>query len=354
MESKRSGIKLLFAMISLLGAGVALSSCGKQPAEEKNPTSEVVEIEPTPSGEVTPGTSTEPTETEPGEQGKTEGETEGKEEQVVDDTADRVNFEIKIEGELKDKINDRLEEEAVKNVDAKYFTLNDSQSYGKTLETTGFVTLANDEIKPVTLGLPLTDAQYQSFTEVGITAGNESAELYQNYSKEQLSEVCSVVEDKNVTYSYAVLDGAVWDLDQLTAAKLENMLEQKYTQEIYNYFADKYNDPSLDRVDLKYAVTSHTSQDGNMLKYYGNTISKKGTVLPLIITLKIDESNYQNLSEVLVGTYDKTKEMAENHSKEELFSVYQVSIAESTQTKYYTVNGGTFVVNYENNNDMNL
>ena len=37
MKSKRSGIKLLFAMISLLGAGVALSSCGKQPAEEKNP-----------------------------------------------------------------------------------------------------------------------------------------------------------------------------------------------------------------------------------------------------------------------------------------------------------------------------
>lgn len=341
MKSK-SGVKLLFAMISMMGGAFALSSCGEQPVDNKDP---IVQVESsTPTNTQTSTQTSETTDTTTNT--STTNET-------TDDTVDKVNFEIKIESLLADKINDRFKEKTVSNVDAKYFTVSDGTSYGKTLETHGYVTLTEtDQTLPVTLGLPVTAEQYQNFVNLGFESYNTIGDLQQNYSKEQLSYACNVIDNKNVTYNFAVLDGNVWDLDQLTATKIETFLEEKYTNQIYDYFYARSGNTSLDHIDLKYVKVENNDLYGNVLKLYGHTIAKQGTVLPLIVTLSINESNYQTLKNVITNNYDENKELAQNYSKEQLFNVYEVDNANSTNTLYYNIDGTAYIVT--NSSEMNL
>jgi len=341
MKSK-SGVKLLFAMISMMGGAFALSSCGEQPVDNKDP---IVQVESsTPTNTQTSTQTSETTDTTTNT--STTNET-------TDDTVDKVNFEIKIESLLADKINDRFKEKTVSNVDAKYFTVSDGTSYGKTLETHGYVTLTEtDQTLPVTLGLPVTAEQYQNFVNLGFESYNTIGDLQQNYSKEQLSYACNVIDNKNVTYNFAVLDGNVWDLDQLTATKIETLLEEKYTSQVVKYFKQEMDYDYTAKLDFNYLKVENSDLYGNVLRIYGNTVSQKGTKLPLIVTLSVSENNYNTLKNVITNSYDENKELAQNYSKEQLYQIYQVDNNSSTKAIQFKINGVNYNIEYESENTL--
>lgn len=347
MKSK-SGVKLLFAMISMMGGAFALSSCGEQPVDNKDP---IVQVESsTPTNTQTDTQTTQTTNSNDSTDVITDTSTTT---ETPDDTADKVNFEIKIESLLADKINNRFKEKTVSNVDAKYFTIANNETYGKTLETHGYVTLTEtDQTLPVTLGLPVTAEQYQSFINLGFESYNTTGDLYQNYSKEQLSYACNVIDNKNVTYNFAVLDGNVWDLDQLTATKIETLLEEKYTAQVVEYFKQEMDYDYTAKLDFKYLKVENSDLYGNVLRIYGNTVSQKGTKLPLIVTLSVSENNFNTLKNVITNNYDENKELAQNYSKEQLYQIYQVDNNSSTKAIQFKINGVNYNIEYESENTL--
>ena len=336
MKAKR-GIKLLFAMLAVVGGAVALSACGSW-AKEAGPS--VVEPD-TPDTSETPDTTDTPdTPDNPDEE----------------DRIARVNVQIKLESYLQDKLNDRFEENVVSNVEAHNFTLKDSVETGKTLETSGYVTLADDEeAKPVTLGLPVSLEQYTNLYDLGFNAECDATkQLSENYTLEQLNFADTIISNENLTYNYATLNGNVWDLDAATPTKIEKKLEAYFEQKIQQYFLENYNNKYFDRVDLK-NVTIET----NLYNTYQNCIAIHGnlnytansTSMPLVVIVTPSSTNFNRVSNALsTFTDDENKNMAENYNLDFMNLLDEVVNDNTSKVNGYSINNRT----YAYTEDMNL
>ena len=334
MKAKR-GIKLLFAMLAVVGGAVALSACGSW-AKEAGPS--VVEPD-TPDTSETPDTTDTPdTPDNPDEE----------------DRIARVNVQIKLESYLQDKLNDRFEENVVSNVEAHNFTLKDSVETGKTLETSGYVTLADgEEAKPVTFGLPVSLEQYTNLYDLGFNAECDATkQLSENYTLEQLNFADTIISNENLTYNYATLNGNVWDLDAATPTKIEKKLEAYFEQKIQNWFLENTNDKYFENVDLKYFTTKHDFNYGDVVRIHGNlkAIINNNTY-PLIITLRTSQTNYTTAKSIADNlTIDENKDMAKNYDIDIMNFVNSVVEDENTTIKLYSING----TSYNADNNMNL
>ena len=335
---KKAGIKTMFAMFTLMGGAFTLASCAG--GLEKEPSTPTY-VESSKSTETTDPIDTTDTtaSTDTTDSSDEEKEKEGEKQ------TERINFEIKIEDLLENKINVRLEETAVSDVDAKYFTVTDHYKYGKTLETYGNVTMASTkETQSIVLGLPLTDVQFTNFQNLKFGYESVNYDLYQNCTNDQLSAVANFVENRDLTYNYAIKDGYTWDLDVLTPTKMESLIEEKCLKKANEYFCIVNGEDYFSSVDFRILTFFDNSPmygDCIVLKGYATPI--RGKIRTFSFTFKLSDENYNYLKKNVSVIEDQENDMAKNYTKTEMTSIYNVLEDSSTQAKSFNF----YVTSYE-------
>ncbi len=341
MEFK-TGIKVFLSMLLVSGT-LTLASCGDTSKDGKNLSSEVVLVNPTSNIGTSSRTNTTTASSTSKNDGKSSITTSISGGEVIDDTIEKIGFETKIEKSYQDKINERLEENIVSDVDAKYFTIKDDATHGKSLEATGYVTFVDgDEVKPTTLAMPLTDNQYETLSALNDVDYIETNDLQQNYSKEQLSSVHDVVSAEDVTFSYAILDGKAWNLDALSPNKMEKALEQKYENLVSAYFLDVDGRDPIKSIDLKYVETIDNGYYGDTVRFVGTTTLQNDKVKSFEIKICPSSQNYQFVKDTIKSTASINKEMAENYTAEEMYCLYTVANDATTIQKIFAIAGAGY------------
>ena len=176
----KKGTKLLRAMLSLFGAGAVLTACSFDANQSNVPTTSINKDVKSDTTEVS-----ETEETSSTTQSQTEASESSTSEEIID-PAQLLHYEEEIETKLKNKLNDRIGMEYVTNVDAKYFTLKDVDST-KVLEANGSISIVGkQEESEVSLGLPITVAQYQTLSNEDFMSHSASSDLAENYNLQNL------------------------------------------------------------------------------------------------------------------------------------------------------------------------
>lgn len=359
----KRGVKLLFAALSVFGAGF-VTACNTMNNNNQPPVVENVPTENTSTSTNTntdtktdTGTKTETntnTETENNNGENTESTTEtsgNNEQQKVDyqDLIDKINLEAQIQSYLDEKLNDRFGENLVEEVDAKYFVVSDTYLYGKMLSVYGDVKMySNADYEPVVLNMELSDIDFDILDDANLNNyQSQTAELHENYTIDQLECANYVISNDALTYSSAYKNNEVWDLDVMTASKLEELIENKYTTEISNYFVETFNNHSFSKADIKYINLFKVSQTYE-LELCGEGKLVNNNTKRLKVYVNISENSYNNLKNILDTNYDANNELAHNYSKEQLNYVYQVLNNDSSRTLGFELNYIPYTINTNN------
>ena len=366
---KKGGIKLFFAMLFLAGAGFTLGACtGNENVNEGPQTVETTSHNEDTATTTSTTTSTEDTtsHTEDTTTTSTDNSTTSTEDPTDDPTEpsedetekeiERIGYEVKIENLLAYKLDERFEEKTADNVDAKYFTLRDTYQFGKSFETSGTIKLsATGEEKTVVLGLPMTEKQYQDAQSLNFNQTiAQNANLYQNYSNEQLEFASNFIENEDLTFNYAILDGYMWNLDVMTPTKMESLIEEKAMYAVNDYFMTLSGSNEVSSVDLKtVSFNDNYSIYGKCIILSGTTTKLNGKTKTFTIMFGTNEENYQYLKSVINSNGSEEMDMSQNYSKNEMSQIYNIIEDDSTEVKAFTVSSATFnyaeLMNQENN-----
>ena len=339
----KKGVKMMFALLAIAG-GMALTGCGKTEVSTNQPSTVYVDPtteNPTTETPTSEGTSTETPSTDNSDSTSTE---------TPDITPQLLKYEDDIENALKDKLNARIGTEDVKSVDAKYFVPVADFGYGNSLQTEAVITFANNTTADATLGLPTTAEQFASFKQEGFESYNSSKSMADQYTIEQLESLYNFVSDENLTYSYAIKNAEIWDLDAISATKLEGEIEELFTQITQDYFTENYNKPYFQNVDLKTIVVEESSKYGKSLVLKGTVeYIKNGKVVDYVATLLPSESDYEVLKNLIENNGDAQKDLAENYTESQLATVLDICTKESTVVRNFNIESGDYTVNSVNN-----
>lgn len=253
---------------------------------------------------------------------------------------ERREFENEIESILASKVNKQLDEEMVKSVNTKYFTVINDYQFGKVLESIGYAILADDSEVDVLLALPLNASQYDELLNLNINNVSKNTDLFDSYSNEQLFYVLNIIKNDELKYSFATKNGEMWNLDVPSATKLEGLIEAKSLGIINDSYINKSGQAYVDSVDFKTSFLDNTKSSlGDCLVLNGFLTTIKNKVVTFELYFNVNEDNYIKLSNALPETADIEKEMAKNYTRNQMAIIYEVVEDETTQALYYKLDG---------------
>ena len=343
--------KLVFALLSVLGAGTLLAcstttkTAGPTVVSSSNNTPTVVDdstSKPTSTNtENSNNTSTQTTENTNSQQTQEDLERQIREQLI--------SYEDTIENKLKNTLNNKFQENIVENVDIRTFTVDTNTVQNTTLLANGYVNFVDDETPYLAnLGISLDADAFLSLTPISYVEASMGENLADNYNLDQLQTVHDYITGENLTFNYARLDGAKWDLDCFTGTQIEHNFEQYFETKMRDYFAEEVNTPYIHNLDLKYFTVE--TADPNVM---GNVIHAHGTVRSIKnereyttkITIRPSAEVFQNLYSTLSNAqYDETKDLAQNYKIADLNSVVSCFKDDSTTILEYGVNGLGYTV----------
>ena len=356
-------MKLFCAMLSVLGAG-ALVACSSQ---TKSNEPSIVE---TPSNDNTSqnsgsnnnssqnGNSSENGNTsENGNNGNTSenvnnGNTSTSENQEEIERQIReqlMSYEDGIETKLKNTLNTKFQENIVSNVDIKTFTIDSNQSANTTLFANGYVNFVGDAMTYTTnLGMPLDADAFMELTPISYAEVDQTKDLAENYGIDELKSVSDYITGENLSFNYATLNDANWDLDCFTASQVESYLEQRFSNMVVDYFTELDGKPWVNNVDLKCFETTEDSTYGNIVSLSGTTQSiKTGKVMSYNIVLGLSDSDYNLLNAALntENEVNSQNELAQNYKFTTLSTLKNVLENDSTTVIKYIINDSPYILN---------
>ena len=340
----KNGIKLFFAMLAICG-NFALTACGrnhKTPTTSTPPIAETTDEKNTiemPDTVIIPSTSN-----------KTEDQTVNTEDQI--DQAEKQKeqlgiLESAIENQIKEKLNFKFDDEIVSNVDIKYFDFEQDKQYNTTFSANGTLTFVDDENEySFRLGMSLEGDDFLNVSPLYYVDIDETKDLAENYSIDNLTAVNSYLENPEITFSKATLNGQNWNLDVLTPAKIETTLEEEYEQNANQFFLNKYNESYVKDIDFKYISVVNDADYGYLLELNGNAINiYTEKQMPFTVSFSISEENYNKLkNEILITSYDQNLDLKDNYTAEQLNKVFEIIQDEETYLRLYVINNGNYAV----------
>lgn len=260
-----------------------------------------------------------------------------------------ISFEDAIETKLKDTLNNRFQENIVENVDIRTFTVGTNQTANTTLLANGYVNFVGDETPYLAnLGMSLDEDAFLSLTPISYVEASMGNNLADNYNLDQLQTVHDFITGENLTFNYARLDGAKWDLDCFTGTQIEHSFEQYFETKMRDFFAEEVNTPYIHNLDLKYFTveTADHNLRGNVIHAHGTAQSiKTEREYTTKITIRPSAEVFQNLYSTLSNAqYDETKDLAQNYQIADLNSVVNCFKDDSTTILEYSVNGHDYIV----------
>lgn len=352
-------MKLFFAMLSVLGAGT-LIACNSQThfhgpsiVENSNSSSEKEDTSNNQS------TSQHTDENSNSNQNTSSDANENSESKPTQEEIDRqikeqlISYEDTIETKLKNTLNEKFKENVVSNVDIKTFDLDTNEIANTTLLASGYVNFVGDNATYRTnLGMPVGADDFLNLTPISYVQASLARNVADNYTLDQLTPVYDYITGANLTFNYATLNNANWDLDCFTATQVENYLEEKYTNLIIDYFTQLDGKPWVHNVDLKYVETdNNVTYGGDIIKIHGTTSSiKTGKVMPYYVMLRTSNENYQTVKNMLTEEIDKQKDLAENYNFTTLNTLKNIFDSDDTQVIRYSVDKELFSMSEINNN----
>ena len=351
-------IKLFFAMLSVLGAG-ALVACSSQ--TKSNEPSIVETSNHDNSGSQTSNNSGENTSSNSGENTSNSGENTSSnngENTRTSENQDEIERQIReqlmsyedgIETKLKDTLNTKFQENIVSNVDIKTFTIDSNQSTNTTLLANGYVNFVGDAITYTTnLGMPLDADAFIDLAPISYAEVDQTKDLAENYGIDELKSVSDYITGENLSFNYATLNDANWDLDCFTASQVESYLEQRFSNMVVDYFTELDGKPWVNNVDLKCFETTEDSTYGNIVSLSGTTQSiKTGKVMSYNIVLGLSDSDYNLLNAALntENEVNSQNELAQNYKFTTLSTLKNVLENDSTTVIKYIINDSPYILN---------
>lgn len=262
--------------------------------------------------------------------------------------AERAEIEENIEQKLVNKLNTKFMENVVDKVDVKFFSFEQDEKYNTTFFANGYIKLADDEtIHTVDLGLPLVGDDFLNVSPLYYSTIDESKDLADNYSKEELQVVNNYLANDELTFSIAGLDGEKWDLDLRTSAQIETELETRFENSARKCFKEKLNTEYVQGVDFKYfSVEEWGYGHFNLLKINGIT----GNIYnsdkeSFVVSIRVSENNYNKLkNEILTTEYDANLDLKDNYTKTQLNEILDIVDDTSSIVKIYNVGGQDYNV----------
>ena len=286
MKSKRKGLKLLFAMLTLSGCmGVILSSCSP------TVTPKLSVVTPTPDSTPDPKPTPSP----------------------VDDTKKRQALAVKIENAIKDKLNSAIGLDRVSNVKATHFNVG-GDAKQKTIETVGTFVVDNTKSK-MSVTLPITKFEYENFAGLDFDAVKfDVGAISADYSLKQLSFAYSVVSDNEKTFSQVKRDNKEWDIAGEKEAR-DRAERLKYQQGLEDIIADMLNNQIGHNYNIVKKVEAHSVEVGvgpgftDTVMFKGKVTTNNESNAPFNASLPITESEYNqfySLKFSAINGYDST------------------------------------------------
>ena len=354
-------IKLFFAMLSVLGAG-ALVACSSQShssgpsivetsttSSDKESTSDTQTNSQTSSGSEH-SSSSENDNTSGHGSSSDSGNTQTSEDIERQIREQLISYEDDIETKLKNTLNNKFQENIVENVDIKTFNVDTNASANTTLLANGYVNFVGDQTTYTTnLGMPLGADDFLNLTPISYVEASLARDLYQNYNVEQLQTVHDYISGTNLTFNYARLENAKWDLDCFTATQIENHLETEITGMVQSYFNENYNQPYYENIDLKYfELSNDINFGGDILNIHGTAKAiKNGNIVSFYTTIKMAQEDFQAVSNMLTQQVDETKDLAQNYTFTTLNTVKDIMDKDSTSVVKYNINSRSYLLEYD-------
>lgn len=261
-----------------------------------------------------------------------------------------MSYEDAIETKLKNTLNNKFQENIVENVDIKTFDVDTNQTANTTLLANGYVNFVDDETPYLTnLGMSLDADAFLSLTPISYVEASMGENLADNYNLDQLQTVHNFITGENLTFNYARLDGAKWDLDCFTATQVENHLETEITGMVQSYFNENYNQPYYENVDLKYfELSNDINFGGDILNIHGTAKAiKNGSIVSFYTTIKMAHEDFQAVSNMLTQQVDETKDLAQNYTFTTLNTVKDIMDKDSTSVVKYNINSRSYLLEYD-------
>ena len=342
---KNSKVKSLFIISLLMGASIALSSCGGLPTIR--PINDNASTEPTEPSE--PEEPTEPSEpeepTEPSEPEEPTEPSEPTEPEVDEEKQQKEALEESIVTTLFNKVNSRAGYDVASAIEIDYMCINLTYIHGNSLQFNGYIDLVGEENQQdVTLGFSLTDEQYAIFRELNLQSYVIDGRLSEKNTLEQLTAVEELVTDSDITFSYAILDGFAWDFGYYNSKHIESLLEQKYTDLFNDYIINELHRTYQIVADFQTIIVENNLRFGLVIRIKNKALVNEKTWTNFGVWIRIVDYNFEELMDLYDDTgVDEEKNLADNYSNEFLLKVFEVINDETSILLGYSFNGNNYL-----------